>query len=102
MECLSCKINQLKRNSTKKYIKNMYSYIHEFQKVRDHRTNWVTEQKAEVLVDSHSRKTISVKYGTYKVNTVIQTETHKSEPLVYEPSTFKVEVNSEKFERYKV
>jgi hypothetical protein len=32
----------------------------------------------------------------------MQTETHTSEPLAPEPSTFKVEVNTEKFERYKL
>jgi len=62
MECLTCKTNEFKRKSRNKYIRNTHSCTRGFQKVKEHRTNFVTEDKVDVLVDSHSRHTISVKY----------------------------------------
>jgi hypothetical protein len=62
MECLTSKINELKRNSRNKYIRKIYSCTHGFQKVKGHRTNFVMEEKADVFVDSHSRNQMSVKY----------------------------------------
>lgn len=58
----TCKINEFKRISRNEYIRNMYSCTHGFQKVKEHRTNFVTEEKAAVLDDSHSRHPISVKH----------------------------------------
>ena len=52
MECLTCKINELKRNSRNKYITNMYSCTHGFRNVKEYRTNFVTEEKADMLVES--------------------------------------------------
>jgi hypothetical protein len=62
MEYLTCKINEFKRNNRNKYIRNMYICTHGFQKVKEHRTNFVTEENADVLVDSHRRHPVSVKY----------------------------------------
>lgn len=62
MEYLTRKINEFKRNNRNKYVRNMYSCTHGFQKVKEHRTNFVMEENADVLVDSYRRHPVSVKY----------------------------------------
>jgi hypothetical protein len=62
MECLTYKVKEFKGNRRNKYVINIYSCTHGFQKVKEHRTNFVMAGKADVHVDSHSRHHIFVKY----------------------------------------
>jgi hypothetical protein len=54
---LTGKINELTRNFRNKYVRRKCG----FQKVKEHRTNFVMEEKVDVFFDYHSRQ-ISVKY----------------------------------------
>ena len=79
----------------------MYRGIGEFKKGYQPRTNTVKDEKCDLVTDSHNilakwRKHLSKLINTNVVNDVRQTKIHTAEPLVPEPSTFEIELATEK------
>jgi hypothetical protein len=108
-EYLKNKINELETNSKNKNIRDLYRSIHEFKKGYQPRTNMVKEENGDLLADSHSilngwKNNFCRLLNVHRVNVVNdvrQTKIHTAEPLVPEPSSFEVEIATEKLKRYK-
>ena len=70
------------------------------------RTNIIKDRKGDLVTDSHSilarwKKNLSQLLNVHGVNDVRQTEIHKAEPLVPEPSAFEFEMAIEKLKTHK-
>jgi len=75
----------------------LYRGISDLKKVYQPRTNIVTDEKGDLITDSHSivamcRNNFSQLFSVLGVNDVRQTEVHTAEPLVPEPSAFDTEM----------
>jgi hypothetical protein len=108
MEYLKVKINKLEINSRNKYIRDLYRDINEFKKAYQPRTNLVKDEDGDLLADYHSILNRWKNYfcqllalNVHGVKNVRQTEIHKAEPLVPEPSSFEVEITIDKLKGYK-
>ena len=83
----------------------MYRGINDFKKGYQPRSNIVYDDKGDLVTDSHS---VLVRWGTHfsqllnihEASNVRQTEVHKAQPLVPEPSAFKVEMTIENLKRH--
>jgi hypothetical protein len=80
--------------------------ISNFKKGCQPRTNIVKNEKVDLVTDCHSilarwKNHFSQVLDIHGVNHVRQTEIHKAEPLVPEPSAFDVEMAVEKLKRHK-
>jgi hypothetical protein len=83
----------------------LFRGINEFKKGYQPTTNMVKEENGDLLADSHSilnrwKNYLCQLLNLHGVNDVGQTEIHTAEPLVHEPSSFKVEIAIEKLESY--
>jgi hypothetical protein len=104
-ESLKDKINYLESNS-KKNIKDLYREINEFKKGYQPRTNFVQDERGDVLSDAHKTLKGWKNYFCELLNVhgaggVRQTEMHTAKPFVPEPSASEVEVAIGKLESYK-
>jgi hypothetical protein len=105
-ESLQEKINELETNRKKKNITDLYSNIKEFKKGYQPRSNLIKDENSDLLADSRSTLNRWKNYfcqllNVRGVNDVRQTEIHKAEPSVPEPSSFECETAIEKLKRYK-
>jgi hypothetical protein len=87
-------------------ISDLYRGINDFKRGYQPRTNIVKDEKGDLVADSHSilarwRSHFSQLLNIHGVNDVRQTEVHMAEPLVPQPSAFKVEMAIEKLKRHK-
>jgi hypothetical protein len=82
-----------------------YRGICEFKKSYQPRINLVKDESVDLLADSHImngwKNLFSQLLNVHKVGDVRQMEIHTAEPLVPEPSPFKVEPAIRKLKRYK-
>ena len=105
-EYLKVKVNELETNGKVKNIRDLYRGISDFKTGYQHRTNIIKDEKDDLFTDCHSilarwRNHFSQLLNVYGVKDVRQTEIHKAESLVPEPSAFEVEVAIEKLRRHK-
>jgi hypothetical protein len=101
-EYLKDKINDLESNSKNKNIRDLYRAINEFKKAYQPRTNLVKDERGDLLADPHK----ILNYFCQLLNVrgagcVRQTEMHRAEPFVPEPSASEVEAAIGKLKRYK-
>jgi hypothetical protein len=94
---LKAEIEELQSNSKIKNIRDLYRGINDFKKVYQPRTNIVKDDNGDLVADSHSiltrwRKHFSQLLNVYGVTDVRQTEIHRAEPLVTEPSAFEFDL----------
>jgi hypothetical protein len=103
---LKNKINELETNNNNKNIRDLYRGLNEFKNGYQPRTNVIKEENGDLLADSHSILNRWKNYFCQLLNVcgvsdVRRTEIHTAEPLVPEPSSFEVEIATEKLKRYK-
>jgi hypothetical protein len=103
---LKDKINELESNSKNKNIRDLYKGINEFKKGYQPRTNFVKDERGDLLLDPHKIMNRWKNYLCQLLNIhgaggVRQTEMHTAEPFVPEPSASEVEVRVGKLKRYK-
>ena len=103
---LRAKIEELETKSKIKNIRDLCRDINDFKKSYQHETNVVWDEKGNLVTDSYSilarwRNHFSQLFNVHRVNYVRQTEIDTAEPLVPEPSTFEVEMATEKVKRHK-
>jgi hypothetical protein len=84
----------------------LYRSINDFKKGYQPRTNVVRDEKGDLVADSHSilarwRNHFFQLLNVHGVNDVRQTERHKAEPLVPEPSDSEFEMAIENLKRHK-
>ena len=84
----------------------MYRGINDFKKGYQPITTIVKDEKGDLVADPHSitarwRNYFSQLFNVHEVKEVRQAEIHTVEPLVPEPSAFKVELAIEKLKNYK-
>jgi hypothetical protein len=89
-----------------KNIRDLYRGINVFKKGYQPRANKIKAENGDLLAESHSILNRWKNYfcqllNDYGVNDVRQTEIHKAEPLLLEPSSSEVEIAIEKLKRYK-
>ena len=92
---MRAKIEELEANSKIRNVRNLYRGINYFKKVYQPRCNIVKDEKRDLFADPHSivvrwRNYFSQLFNVHGVKDVGQAETHTAEPLVPEPSAFKV------------
>ena len=92
-EYLKAKIEELENNSKIKNIRELHRGINDFKK-----GNLVTECHS---ILARWRDNFSQLLNIHGVNNVRQTEIHTAEPLVPEPSAFKVKLAIKKLKRHK-
>jgi hypothetical protein len=100
------KIDEIATNSKNKNIRDLYRGINEFKKGYQPRSNFVKDEKGDLLADSHNilirwKNYFSQLLNVHRVSDVRQTEVHTAEPIVPDPSNFKVEIAIAKMKRYK-
>jgi hypothetical protein len=100
------KINKPESNSKNKNIRDLYSGINEFKKGYQPRTNWVKEERGDLLAVPHKIFNRWKNYFCQLLNVhgaggVRQTEMPSAEPFEPDPSASEVEVATEKLKRYK-
>jgi hypothetical protein len=83
----------------------LYRGINDFKKGYQPSTNTVKDEEGDLVTDSHSvlarwRNHFSQLLNVYGVNDVRPTKVHKAQPLVPEPSAFKVEMTIENVKRH--
>jgi hypothetical protein len=105
-EYLKDRINELESNSKNSDIRDLYRGINEFKKGYHPRTNLVKDERGDLLVDPHRILNRWKNYFCLLLNVqgaggVRQTERHRYEPLVPEPSASEVEVAVGKLKRFK-
>jgi len=94
---LKAKIEKLETNNKIKNIRDLYGGTSDFKKGYQPRTNTAKDDKGDLVADSHSilarwRNYFSNILNVHGVSNVRQTEIHKAEPLVPEPSASDVEL----------
>jgi hypothetical protein len=92
---------ELETNSKMKNIWDFYSSISDCKKGYKPRTDIVKDEKGDWVANSDSilarwRSYFSQLLNVHKINDVRQTEIHRAEPLVPEPSASEVELAIEK------
>ena len=97
---LKAKIEELETNGKIKNIRDLRGII-DFKKGYQPRTNIVKDETGDLVTGSYSilarwRDYFSQLLNVHGVHDVRQTETHKAEPLVPEPSAFEVDLAIEK------
>jgi hypothetical protein len=105
-EYLKDKINKFETNNKIKNIRDLCRGITEFKNGCRPRSNLVKKiSNIDLLADSHSIlnrwKNYFCQILNVEVSYVRQNEVHTAEPLVPDPSSFKVKIAVEKLERYK-
>jgi hypothetical protein len=101
------KITEIELNSKNKNIKELYRGITEFKKGYQPKTNLVKDVRGDLLADPQKILTRWKNYFCQILNVqrpggVRQTEIHKAESFVPEPSAAEVENAVRKLKRYKV
>ena len=104
-EYLKAKIDELETNGKIKNIRDLYRNISDFKKGCRHRTNIVKDGKGDLVRESRSildrwGKHFSQLLNVHGASDSRQTEIHRAESLVPEPSAFDVEVAIEKLRRH--
>ena len=105
-EYLRAKIEELEANSKIHKNSDLYRGINEFKKGYQPRCNIVTDEKVDLVADSHSilvswRKYFSELFNVHGVKDFGQAEIHTAEPLVAEPSPFEFELAIGKLKSHK-
>jgi hypothetical protein len=100
------KINKLESSSKNKNIRDLYRGINEFKKGYHPRTNFIKDERGELLVDPHKMLNRYKNYFCQLLNVhvaigVRQTEMHTAEPFLPQPSASEVEAAIGKMKRYK-
>ena len=103
---LKAKIEELETNSKIKNIRDLYRGISDFKKGYQPRCNIVTDEKGDLVADSHSivarwRNYFPQLFNLHGVKDVRQTEINTAEPLVPEPSASEVELAIGKLKSHK-
>jgi hypothetical protein len=104
-EYLKDKINDIELNSKNRNIGDLYRGIIEFKKGYQPKTNLVKDERGDLLADPQKILTRWKNYFCQLLNVqgaggIRQTEIHKAEPFVPEPSAAEVEVTIGKLKRY--
>jgi hypothetical protein len=105
-EYLKDKINELESNSKHKNIRDLYREINELKKGYQPRTNFVKNERDDLLADPHKILNRWKNYFCRLLNVpgagdVRQTEMHTAEPFVPQPRASEAEVAIGKRKRYK-
>jgi hypothetical protein len=105
-EYLKDKINKLESNSKNKKIRDLYKGINEFKKGYQPKTNFVKDERGNLIEDCHNILNRWKNYfcqllNVHGVGSVRQTEMHTAESLVSEPNVSEVDVAIRKLKRYK-
>jgi hypothetical protein len=84
----------------------LYRGIGDFKEGYQPRTNIVEDEKGDLVTDFHSflarwRNHFCQLFSAHGVSDVRQTEIHKAEPLVPDPSAFEVELATEKLKSHR-
>jgi hypothetical protein len=95
-DCLKDKINELESNS-KNNIRDLYRGVNEFKKGYQPRTNFVKDERGDLLADPHKilnrwRNYFCELLNVHGTGGVRQTEIHTAEPFVPECSASEFEV----------
>ena len=103
---MRAKIEELKTNSKIQNIMDFYRSISDFKKGYQTRCNVVTDEKGDLVSDSHSivarwRNYFSQLFNVHRVKDVGQAEIHTAEPLVPQPSAYEVELAIDKIKSHK-
>jgi len=103
---LRTKIEELETNSKIQNIMDFYRSISDFKKGYQTRCNVVTDEKGDLVSDSHSivarwRNYFSQLFNVHRVKDVGQAEIHTAEPLVPQPSAYEVELAIDKIKSHK-
>jgi hypothetical protein len=106
-EYLKGKITEIELNSKNKSIRDLYRGITEFKKGYQPKTNLVKDERGHLLADPQKILTRWNNYFCQLLNVqgpgiIRQTEIHRAEPFVPEPSAAEVKLVIRKFKRYKV
>jgi hypothetical protein len=93
-------------NCTNKNFRDLFIGINEFKKGYQRRSNFVKDERGDLLADSHNilnwwKNYFSHLLNVYRVSDVRQIEIHTAEPLVPYPSPFKFEIAIEILKRCK-
>jgi hypothetical protein len=101
MAYLKAKIEELETRSKIKIIRDFCRGINDSKTDYQSKTNKVKDEKGDLVADSYSilarwRNHFSQLLNIHGNNDVRQAELHTAEPLVSEPSAFKVEFAIEK------
>jgi hypothetical protein len=99
--------NELETHSKNKNITELSRGINEFKKYYQPRSNLVRDENGDLPADSYNdlnrwNSYFSQLLNVRRVSDVRQIEMHAAEPLVLEPSPFKVEVAIAKLKKYKL
>jgi hypothetical protein len=104
---VKAKIDELETNIKIKNISDLYRGRSDIKEGYQARTNRVKDEKGNLVTDSHSfflarwRNHFCQLFNAHGVSDVRQTEIHKAEPLVPDPSAFEVEMAIEKLKGHK-
>ena len=103
---LRAKIEECEANSKIKNIRDLYRGINDFKKGYQPRCNIVKDEKGDLVADSHSivarwRNYFSQLFNVHGVKDAGQVEIPTADPLVPEPSAFKIELAIDKLKSHK-
>ena len=103
-EYLRAKINEFGTNSHIKNTRDLYRGISDFRESYQSRTNIVKDEKDNLITALHSilatwKNHFSQLLNVHGINDVRQTEIHATEPFVFEPSAFELEMVVEKLKK---
>jgi len=103
---LRAKIEELETNSKIQNIRGLYKGISDFKKGYQPRCNIVTDEKGDLVADSHGivarwRNYFSQLFNVYGFKDDGQAEIHTAEPLVPEPSASEFELAIDKLKSHK-
>jgi hypothetical protein len=102
---LKDKINELQPNSKNKDNRDLYTCINEFKKVYQPRTNFVKDERSDLLADPHKilnswKNYFCQLWNVHGAGGVRQSEMHTAEPFVPEPSASEAEAAIRKLKSY--
>jgi hypothetical protein len=105
-EFLKGKINELETNNKNKNIRDFYTGINEFKKGYQNRIDIVRDENGSLLADPQNilnrwKGFFNQVLNVHGVHDVWQMDTHTAEPIIPEPSLFKVKIAIRKMKSYK-
>jgi hypothetical protein len=105
-EYMKDKVDEHATNSMNKNIRDLYWEINESKKGYQPRSNFVKNEKGDLLADPYNilnrwKNYFSQLLNVHRVSDVRQIEIYTAVPLVPDPSPFEVEIAIENLKRYK-
>jgi hypothetical protein len=104
---VKAEIDELETNSKIRNNRDFHGGISDIKKGYQPKTNFVEDEKGDLVADSHSilarwRNHFSQLLNILGVNNIMHTEIPTAQPLIPEPSAFEVEMAVEKLKKTQI